>query len=143
MREGCRRSLPTSYKATLEVSWVAAALFKEAERVMDFRLLLLTAMLFASVRLSKVSLWKARKAGARQLQHLGVNFRSSSALQQGFQGKEIMGSSLSRSPALGMSQNGSGTVPNIFVCRHFILEGKMVLLLDMGHGAPSSLKNKE
>lgn len=59
--EGCTRSLPTSYKATLEVSWVATVLFREAERVMDFRLLLLTAMLFASVRLSKVSLWKTRK----------------------------------------------------------------------------------
>lgn len=82
--EDCMRSLPTSYKATLEVSWVATVLFKEAERVTDIRLLFLAAMLFASVRLSKVSLWKARKAGARQLPSLGVNLHSSSTLQHGF-----------------------------------------------------------
>lgn len=105
---------------------MATVLFKEAERVTDFRLLLLTAMLFASARLSKVSLWKGRKAGARQLSPLGVNLPSSSALQHRFPGKEIIESSPSRSPALDVSQNGPGMVPNIFECRHFILEGKMV-----------------
>lgn len=78
------RSLPTSCKATLEVSWVAAVLFKEKERVTDFRLLPSAATLFASVRLSKVSLWKARKAGARQLTPLDEHFHFSSALSHAF-----------------------------------------------------------
>lgn len=141
VREGCMRSLPTSYKATLEVSWVATVLFKEAERVTDFRLLFLTAMLFASVRLSKVSLWKARKADARQLPPLGVNLHSSSALQHGFLAKEIMGVSPSRSPALGMSQNGPGMLPSIFECRHFILDGKMVYLF--GHALWCTIQPQE
>lgn len=138
-------SLPTSYKATLEVSWVATVLFREAERVTDFRLLLLMAMLCSSARLAKVSLWKARKAGARQLPPLGVNFHSSSALQHGFPGKEVMESSPSRSPALGMSQNEPGVVPNIFECRHFILEGKMAYLFGhppMVHHPTSRTRNK-
>lgn len=77
--KGCARFLPTSYKATLEVSWVAAVLFKEKERVMDFKLRPSAATLFASVRLSKVSLWKARNAGTRVLLPLGINLHSSSA----------------------------------------------------------------
>lgn len=43
---------------------MAAALFKEKERVTDFKLLPSAVTLFASVRLSKVSLWKAREASA-------------------------------------------------------------------------------
>lgn len=120
---------------------MATVLFKEAERVTDFKLLLLTAMLCASVRLSKVSLWKARKAGARQLQPLGINFHSSSALQHGFPGKEIIEISPSRPPALGMSQNEPGTVPNILECRHFILEGKMVCLF--GHALWCTIQPEE
>jgi len=54
-------SIPTSYKATLEVSWVAAVLFKEPEWIVDFWLLVSAATLFASVRLSKVSLWMQGK----------------------------------------------------------------------------------
>lgn len=80
VREGCMKSLPTSYKATLEVSWVAAALFNEKDRVTDFRLLPSVTKLLASARLSKVSLCKARKAGTRQLPHLDTNLHSSSAL---------------------------------------------------------------
>lgn len=82
--EGCMKSRRTSYKATLEVSWVADALFKEKERVTDFRLLPSVTKLLASARLSKVSLWKARKAGTRQLPHLDANFHSSSALGHTF-----------------------------------------------------------
>lgn len=58
---------------------MAAVLFKEKERVMDFKLRPSAATLFASVRLSKVSLWKARNAGTRVLLPLGINLHSSSA----------------------------------------------------------------
>lgn len=87
-----------------------------------------------------------KETGAMQLPPQGVNLHSSSALQHRLLGKEIMGLSPSRSSALGRSQNGPGTVPNIFECRHFILEGKMVYLYGhvcpMVHHPTSRTKNK-
>lgn len=59
---------------------------------------------------------------------LGVNLHSSSALQHGFLGKEIMGSSPFRLPALGRSHYRPGMVPNIFEHRQLVLEGNMIYL---------------